>query len=298
MNEITPNGLNDANEVGIADLENTSDAISDVDAVPYIPPMDEQNAEEPIIDEQNNADEVGIADLENTSDANINDAGDAPYISITEEPNMEATTMEPPSEAPAFYNPNTDMSIVEDDFKWYCLKTYNSYEERVKKTLESEAKRLGLGYCIREVVVPLETVFEVRKGKKKTKLRNFLAGYVLVNAAISEQKKTKKKIIDLVTDMTGVVSFVGRRNDPAALQPIEVERIFSRINERAEVATIDALFRKGDPVAVLQGPFSGFKGTVIDVANEKQKVKVEITILGRKTPIELSFEQVQFDKPV
>ena len=248
----------------------------------------------------NNTQEVSMLDAELNTLKNVSDAVEVPSIlpneetTYSEKPNIEVSSIEVSNIA----SPPDSKGIIEDDFKWYCLKTYNSYEDRVKKTLETEIKRLGLGHCIREIVIPLETVFEVRNGKKKTKLRNFLAGYVLVNAAISEQKKTKKKIIDLITDISGVVAFVGRRNDPAALQPIEVERIFSRINERADVATIDSLFRKGDPVAVLEGPFSGFKGTVIEIANEKQKVKVEITILGRKTPIELSFDQVQFDKPI
>jgi len=271
--------------------------------------MDEITTNEILMDEAenipNNTNEVGIENME--LDANVSNVNDVPYSETNEEINTEVSNIEPsldapdmdiPLEPPVYYDSKSGVTITEDDFKWYCLKTYNSYEDRVKKALDSEVKRLGLGYCIREVVVPLETVFEVRNGKKKTKLRNFLAGYILVNAAISEHKKTKKKIIDLVTDISGVVAFVGRKNDPVALQPAEVERIFSRIHERSDVATIDTLFRKGDPIAVLEGPFSGFKGTVIDIANEKQKVKVEITILGRKTPVELSFDQVQFDKPV
>jgi transcriptional antiterminator NusG len=192
--------------------------------------------------------------------------------------------------------PNTK-GILESDFKWYCIKTYTSHEEKVKKAMEAEVKRLGLEYCIKEVVIPMETVFEVRNGKKKTKTRNFLPGYVLISAAISEQKKTKKKIIDLVTEMTGAVSFVGRKNDPAALHKSEVDRIFGRITERADVATIDTTFSKGDPIIVIMGPFTGFKGTVFEVFNEKRKIKVEIVILGRKTPVELDFDQIQFDKP-
>jgi len=100
-----------------------------------------------------------------------------------------------------------------------------------------------------------------------------------------------------VTDITGAVSFVGRKNDPAALQKSEIDRIFSRISERAEVATIDTTYSKGDPVEVIMGPFTGFKGTVFEVMNEKRKIKVEIIILGRKTPVELDFEQIQFEKP-
>ena len=229
----------------------------------------------------------------NVSDVEVNSI-DEPIVSIDTEVSANTANL---SRVEQNSKSKSNMEITEDDFRWYCVKTNNSFEARVKKAIDAEVKRLSLGYCIREVVIPMETVFETRSGKKKTKLRNFLAGYVLVNAAISEQKKTKKKIIDVVTEISGVVSFVGRRNEPAALQPAEVERIFNRINERTEVATIDTTYRKGDPVGVLVGPFAGFKGTVLEVFNDKQKIKVEITILGRKTPIELSLEQIQFDKP-
>lgn len=257
--------------------------------------------------------EVNNPEISNNSEVNTENVEDATYTETIDVSDQSTSTetiaksdasvdIETSNEDASLQttinrNPKSDTEITEEDFRWYCVKTYNSYEERVKKTIEAEIKRLGLSYCVREVVVPVETVFEVRNGKKKTKLRNFLAGYVLVNAAISEQKKTKKKIIDVVTEISGVVAFVGRRNDPAALQPAEVERIFNRIQERSEVTTIETTYRKGDPVGVLVGPFAGFKGSIVEVVNEKQKVKVEITILGRKTPIELNMDQVQFDKP-
>ena len=190
-----------------------------------------------------------------------------------------------------------NLEFLDSDYKWYCVRTYTGHEVRIKQTIEAEITRLGLQSLIREIVVPLETVFEVRKGKRKTKIRNFLPGYIVIKAVISEEKKTKNKVLDIVEGITGVVAFVGRKNHPAPLQESEVERIFGRVAERAGIETIECTYSKGDPIKVIEGPFGGFSGTVLEVNNEKQKVKVEIVILGRKTPVELDFEQIQFDKP-
>jgi transcriptional antiterminator NusG len=191
-----------------------------------------------------------------------------------------------------------DIAITDADFKWYCIRTFTSQEEHLKIAIESEIKRLGLDAYVKEVVVPLETVFEVRNGKKRTKLRNFLPGYLMINAVISDAKKTKNKVLDAIVNITGVVAFVGRKNDPTALQQTEVDKIFSRMEQRADVATIDTTYSIGDPVKVIVGPFAGFSGTISEISMEKRKLKVDIVILGRNTPVELDFEQVQFDKPV
>lgn len=183
------------------------------------------------------------------------------------------------------------------DFKWYCVRTYTSHEERVKRAIEAEVKRMGWESFIDEVIIPLETVYEVRKGKRKAKVRNFLPGYIFIKAIISEERKTKYKILDFVEGLSTVVGFVGRKNDPVPLQESEIERIFGRVAERTNIETIECTFSIGDPIKVIDGPFSGFTGTVTEVANLKQKLKVEVGILGRKTPVELDFAQVQFDKP-
>jgi len=183
------------------------------------------------------------------------------------------------------------------DFKWYCVRTYTSHEERVKQAIEAEVKRMGWESFIGEVIIPLETIYEVRKGKRKAKVRNFLPGYIFIKAIISEERKTKYKIIDFVEGLSTVVGFVGRKNDPVPLQESEIERIFGRVAERTNIETIECTFSIGDPVKIIEGPFSGFTGTVTEVANLKQKLKVEVGILGRKTPVELDFTQVQFDKP-
>ncbi|MCX6146703.1 MAG: transcription termination/antitermination protein NusG [Candidatus Kapabacteria bacterium] len=177
----------------------------------------------------------------------------------------------------------------ETELKWYALRTFTSHEQKVKVSIETEAKRLNLEERIAEVVIPQETVFEVRNGKRRTRVKNFLPGYILVHVVLD------KKVFDVISNIPSVVSFVGRKKDPVPLQPHEIERIIGRVEERKDIATIETKFQIGDPVKVIDGPFNSFNGTVKEVNNEKQKLKVEVGILGRKTPVELDFSQVEYE---
>lgn len=173
------------------------------------------------------------------------------------------------------------------EHKWYALRTYTGHEQRVKLTLESEIKRLGLQDRITDIIIPQETVFEVRQGKRKTKIKNFLPGYIIVRVSLD------KKLKDYINALPSVVSFVGTKNTPVPLTESEIQRIIGRVEERKNIETIGTEFQVGDPVKVIDGPFSGFNGTVKEVNYEKQKLKVEVGILGRKTPVELDFRQVE-----
>lgn len=173
------------------------------------------------------------------------------------------------------------------EHKWYALRTYTGHEQRVKLTLESEIKRLGLQNRITDIIIPQETVFEVRQGKRKTKIKNFLPGYIIVRVSLD------KKLKDYINALPSVVSFVGTKNVPVPLTESEIQRIIGRVEERKNIETIGTEFQIGDPVKVIDGPFSGFNGTVKEVNYEKQKLKVEVGILGRKTPVELDFRQVE-----
>lgn len=173
------------------------------------------------------------------------------------------------------------------EFKWYALRTYTGHENKVKLTLEAEIKRLGLQNRITDIIVPQEQVFEVRHGKKKTKIKNFLPGYIILRVALD------KKLKDYINSLPSVVSFVGTKTEPVPLTESEVNRIIGRVEERKNIETIGTEFQIGDPVKVIDGPFSGFNGTVKEVNYEKQKLKVEVGILGRKTPVELDFSQVE-----
>jgi transcriptional antiterminator NusG len=150
-------------------------------------------------------------------------------------------------------------------------------------------QRLGLESRVRSIVIPMETVYEVRNGKRRTKVKNFLPGYILVECVLDRRVK------DVILSLPSIVSFVGTKTEPQALQRDEVDRILGRVEERKDITTVETSFREGDPVKVIDGPFANFNGTVKEVNVEKQKLKVEVGILGRKTPIELDFGQVELE---
>jgi len=181
---------------------------------------------------------------------------------------------------------------IEDDgkeFRWYALRTFTGHEDKVKLTIESEMKRLELEERMNEIIIPRETVFEVRGGKRRTRIKNFLPGYIVLHV------KLDKKVKDVISNLPSVVAFVGTRSQPTALQKHEVDRIIGRVEERKSVETIETNFAIGDPIKVIDGPFTNFNGTVKEVNYEKQKMKVEVGILGRKTPVELDFRQVELE---
>lgn len=172
--------------------------------------------------------------------------------------------------------------------KWYALRTFSSHEGRVKQAIELELKRLGLENRVLDIVIPQETVFEVRNGKRRTKVRNFLPGYILIHVMLD------KRLKEVILSLQSVLSFAGTP-EPQAIQPDEVDRILGRVEERKDITTVETSFREGDPVKVIDGPFANFSGSVKEVNVEKQKLKVEVGILGRKTPIELDFNQVELE---
>lgn len=171
--------------------------------------------------------------------------------------------------------------------KWYALRTFTSHEEKVRISIELEIKRQNLDYSIYEVLIPKENVYEVRNGKRREKTRNFLPGYILIRAELD------KKVKDILVNLPSVVSFVGPRGEPAQLRSDEIDRILGRLQERKDITTVDTAFAVGDPVKVIDGPFSTFSGVVKEVNNRMQKLQVEVGILGRKTPVELGFHQVE-----
>ena len=176
------------------------------------------------------------------------------------------------------------------DKKWYVVRTYSGHENKVKAYLENEAAQAGLSEKISSVIVPSEKVFEVKDGKKKSKTRTFFPGYILVEAVLDKGKQ------HLILNTPSVISFVGPKNAPAPLQPSEVRRLIGKIEERKDVEVLEIPFRLGEAVKVIDGPFNNFSGFVQEVNEEKMKLKVMVSIFGRKTPVELDFSQVELEK--
>jgi transcriptional antiterminator NusG len=160
----------------------------------------------------------------------------------------------------------------------------------VKVYLESEVARMNLSERLSSVMIPSEKVIEVKDGKKKAKVKNFFPGYVLVETVLD------KETIHLILEAPSVLGFVPDKNNPAPLQPDEVRRLIGKMEEKKDVVLVEIPFRMGDAVKVVEGPFNNFSGFVQEVNGEKMKVKVMVSIFGRKTPVELDFVQVELEK--
>ncbi len=180
--------------------------------------------------------------------------------------------------------------MTEQEKKWYVLRAIGGKENKVKDMIESEVARLGLEDMVTQVLIPKEKVYQIRGGKKISKERNFFPGYVLVEAALVGE------VQHLLQNIPNVINFLGTKGDeaPTPLRMSEVNRILGKVDELASgEEEISVPFFPGETVKVIDGPFNSFTGTIEEVNEEKKKLKVMVKIFGRKTPLELSFMQVE-----
>jgi len=177
------------------------------------------------------------------------------------------------------------------EFRWYVVRTFSGHENKVKTLLEAGLNdHEHLRAKIMEILVPMEKVFEVKDGKKKSKTKNFFPGYILINADLDNQVK------DFVLTTQSVMGFLGTGGNPNPLQPEEVRRIVGRLSQDSSTERLETIFRSGDLVKIVDGPFNNFSGTVEEVNEEKMKIKVMVSIFGRKTPVEIDFVQAELEK--
>jgi transcriptional antiterminator NusG len=181
--------------------------------------------------------------------------------------------------------------VEETKGQWYVLRTFSGHENKVKNLIEAELRENdSLRARIFEVLVPTEKVFEVKDGKKKTKIKNFFPGYVLINADLDI------KAMDFIVNTPSVMGFLGEGKKPNPLQPDEVKRIVGRITQSNDAERTETIFRSGDYVKIIDGPFNNFSGYVQEVNEEKMKLKVTVSIFGRNTPVEIDFVQAEMGK--
>lgn len=177
------------------------------------------------------------------------------------------------------------------DYKWYVVKTFSGHENKVKNLVEAGVKENDqLAAKIQQILVPTEKVFEVKDGKKKSKSKNFFPGYVLLQADLDIQVK------DFILNTPSVMGFLGTGKNPNPLQPEEVKRIIGRIAQDQEGERMETAFKAGDFVKIIDGPFNNFSGYIQEVSEEKMKMKVMVSIFGRKTPVEIDFVQAEVEK--
>lgn len=175
--------------------------------------------------------------------------------------------------------------------KWYVLRAIGGKEKKVKEYIESEIKRLNLQEFVSQVLIPTEKVYQIRSGKKISKERNYFPGYVLIEAVLVGE------IPHILKNIPNVIGFLGSKNEePVPLRTSEVNRILGKVDELAAGdEELNVPFFVGENVKVIDGPFNSFTGVIEEVNDEKKKLKVMVKIFGRKTPLELSFLQVEKD---
>jgi len=175
--------------------------------------------------------------------------------------------------------------------KWYVVRAVSGQENKIKTYIENEISRLGLGDFVEQVLVPTERVIQIRNGKKVHKEKVFFPGYIMIQANLSGE------VPHIIKSITNVIGFLGetKGGDPVPLRLSEVNRMLGKVDELAVQADSNVIipFIKGETVKVIDGPFNGFDGTIENINEEKRKLEVMVKIFGRKTPLELSYMQVE-----
>lgn len=169
----------------------------------------------------------------------------------------------------------------EEKANWYVIHTYSGYENKVKTDLEKTIKNRELEDFFFNIVVPMEEQVEIKDGKRKTNLKKVFPGYVLIKMIVTEESWY------IVRNTRGVTGFVGSGTDPIPLTEAEIR------NMGFDDVPVNVDYDINDTVQVVNGPLEGFVGVVQEINQEKQKVKVLVSMFGRETPVELEFAQVQ-----
>ena len=172
--------------------------------------------------------------------------------------------------------------------QWYVVHAYSNFEHKVKESLIERVRREGLQDRFGEILVPTEEVVEMREGQRRKSERKFFPGYVLVQMEMDDETW------HLVKEVPKVLGFIGGSSDrPAPITDKEAQAILNRVQEGVDKPRPKILFEPGEVVRVTDGPFNDFSGVVENVNYEKSKVRVAVQILGRSTPVELDFSQVE-----
>ena len=172
--------------------------------------------------------------------------------------------------------------------RWYVVHAYSGFEQQVKRLLQERIRRSGLEESFGEVLVPTEEVVEMRAGQRRRSDRKFFPGYVLVNMTMDDATW------HLVKSVPKVMGFIGGSSDrPAPISDREANEILQRVQEGVEKPRPKVLFEPGEVIRVVDGPFKDFSGTVEEVNYEKSRLRLEVSIFGRSTPVELEFSQIE-----
>jgi transcription termination/antitermination protein NusG len=267
-----------------AGLSATPDAAAELDS-----------QEQPSVDEAE--DSPAPQDASAAEEASVEDDSTADDAAASIEPEAEAAPASSPEQAPAAEpgtaaepgepGQNGRQQIGVPGMDWYIIHTYSGFENKVKESLRSRAEAFGFGHRVGEILIPTEDVVEMRGGKKVTSKRMLYPGYVLVQLDMDDE------LWHVVKNTPRVTGFVGGGQVPTPLTADEVNQTLYRQKTSAEKPRPKMTFEKNDRVKIVDGPFSNFSGSVEEVNEDRNTVKVMVTIFGRGTPVELEYFQVE-----
>ncbi|HEX7532371.1 MAG TPA: transcription termination/antitermination protein NusG [Methyloceanibacter sp.] len=171
--------------------------------------------------------------------------------------------------------------------RWYIVHAYSNFERKVAESIKERAVAANLAEQFGEVLVPMEEVVEMRRGRKVSSERKFFPGYVLVKMELNDQT------YHLIKATPKVTGFLGTENKPIPITEEEAGRILQQVQEGVERPKPSVTFEIGEQVRVADGPFASFNGLVEEVDEERARLKVAVSIFGRATPVELEYAQVE-----
>lgn len=179
--------------------------------------------------------------------------------------------------------------MTENVMKWYVVRVISGQEKKIKQHIENEVRRAGLSDYLAQILIPTEKVYQIRKGKKISKEQSLYPGYLFLEASLVGE------LPHIIDNVPGVIYFLGEKGgNPVPLSQAEVNRMLGKMDELADQdEEMSIPYIVGETVKVIDGPFNSFHGTIEEINEEKKKLKVVVKIFGRKTPVELSYMQVE-----
>ncbi|MAW50268.1 MAG: transcription termination/antitermination factor NusG [Flavobacteriaceae bacterium TMED116] len=174
--------------------------------------------------------------------------------------------------------------------KWYVIRAVSGQEAKIKDYIASEIERLGFSKKLEDILVPTEKIVQIRNGKKISKERTYFPGYIMIKADLTGE------LPHVIKSVTNVIGFLGetKGGDPVPLRPAEVNRMLGKVDELSlSTEQINIPYVVGENIKVIDGPFNGFTGAIEKINEDKRKLEVMVKIFGRKTPLELSYMQVE-----
>lgn len=182
---------------------------------------------------------------------------------------------------------SADKNEQDKRMNWYVIHTYSGFEKFVAESIRQRASELNIEDQIGKIIIPTESVVEIKDGKKSVSTKRSYPGYILIEMALTDQNWL------IVRETPKVTGFVGSGQRPTPLSEEEVKQIVEHMESTSEKPKPKHTFEKGDAVRIMDGPFYNFNGIVEEVNHEKNTLKVMVTIFGRSTPVELDFLQVE-----